>query len=108
MVASAEAFVEEVTSRSSTPTFYPGAYRLASEMSAESALDALLDPANKLENTFVIQEGSGHATPSRRPRPRPASRSRLQAAAADPLGLPAQATSVEGFCSPRPTPSRPT
>lgn len=103
VVASAEAFVEEVTSRSSTPTFYPGAYRLASEMSAESALDALLDPANKLENTFVIQEGlwardalaaasAATGIPVEE----------LQAAAADPqaLGLPAQATSVEGFLFP--------
>ena len=97
------AFVEEVTSRSSTPTFYPGAYRLASEMSAESALDALLDPANKLENTFVIQEGlwardalaaasAATGIPVEE----------LQAAAADlqALGLPAQATSVEGFLFP--------
>jgi UPF0755 protein len=103
VVASAEAFVEEVTSRSSTPTFYPGAYRLASEMSAKSALDALLDPANKLENTFVIQEGlwardafaaasAATGIPVEE----------LQAAAADPqaLGLPEQATSVEGFLFP--------
>ncbi len=103
VVASAEAFIEEVTSRSPHPTFYPGAYRLANEMSAKSALDALLDPANKLENTFVIQEGlwardafaaasAATGIPVEE----------LQAAAADPqaLGLPPQATSVEGFLFP--------
>ncbi|MFE5671802.1 endolytic transglycosylase MltG [Agromyces sp. NPDC056523] len=103
VVASAEAFTDEVTSRSPHPTFYPGAYQLANEMSAKAALDALLDPANKLENTFVIQEGlwardalaaasSATGIPLED----------LQAAAADPqaLGLPAEATSVEGFLFP--------
>ncbi|MCP2367690.1 UPF0755 protein [Agromyces flavus] len=103
VVASAEAFIDEVTSRSPHPTFYPGAYQLASEMSAKAALDALLDPENKLENTFVIQEGlwardalaaasSATGIPLEE----------LQAAAADPqaLGLPAEATSVEGFLFP--------
>ncbi len=103
VVASAEAFIEEVTSRSPHPTFYPGAYRLANEMSAKAALDALLDPANKLENTFVIQEGlwardafaaasAATGIPVEE----------LQAAAADPqaLGLPPQATSIEGFLFP--------
>ncbi|MFC4830193.1 endolytic transglycosylase MltG [Agromyces aurantiacus] len=103
VVASAEAFIDEVTSRSPHPTFYPGAYRLASEMSAKSALDALLDPANKLENTFVIQEGlwardalAAASAATGIPL------EELQAAAADPqaLGLPAQATSVEGFLFP--------
>jgi UPF0755 protein len=103
VVASAEAFTEEVTSRGSTVTFYPGAYQLAGKMSAEAALNALLDPANKLENTFVIQEGlwardalAAASTATGIPV------EELQAAAADPqaLGLPAEATSVEGFLFP--------
>jgi len=103
VVASAEAFVDEVTSRSTTPVFYPGAYRLASEMSSKAALDALLEPANKLENTFVIQEGlwardalAAAAAATGIPV------EELQAAAANPqaLGLPAEATSVEGFLFP--------
>ena len=103
VVASAEAFIDEVTSRSETPVFYPGAYRLASEMSSKAALDAILDPANKLENTFVIQEGlwardaiAAASVATGIPV------EELQAAAADPqaLGLPAEATSVEGFLFP--------
>lgn len=103
VVASAEAFVDEVTSRTPTPTFFPGAYRLANEMSAKAALDAILDPANKLENTFVIQEGlwardafAAASVATGIPV------EDLQAAAADPqaLGLPAEATSVEGFLFP--------
>ncbi|WP_400998818.1 endolytic transglycosylase MltG [Agromyces sp. GXQ0307] len=103
IVASSEAFIEEVTSRSEQPIFYPGAYRMANQMSAEDALDALLDPENKLENTFVIQEGlwardalANAAAATGIPI------EELEAAASDPqaLGLPAEATSVEGFLFP--------
>lgn len=103
IVASAEAFIDEMRSRDEAPTFYPGAYGLANQMSAEAALDALLDPATKMENTFVIQEGlwardalaaasAATGIPVEE----------LEAAAADPqaLGLPAEATSVEGFLFP--------
>lgn len=103
VVASAEAFIDEMRGRDAAPTFYPGAYRLASQMSAEAALDALLDPATKLENTFVIQEGlwardALEAASAATGIPL----EELQAAAADPqaLGLPAEATSVEGFLFP--------
>ncbi|GAA1061297.1 endolytic transglycosylase MltG [Agromyces bracchium] len=103
IVASSEAFIEEVTSRSEQPIFYPGAYRMANRMSASDALDALLDPENKLENTFVIQEGlwardalANAAAATGIPV------EDLEAAASDPqaLGLPAEATSVEGFLFP--------
>lgn len=103
IVASAEAFIDEMSARDAAPTFYPGAYRMANQMSAEAALDALLDPASKMENTFVIQEGlwardalvaasAATGIPLEE----------LQAAAADPqaLGLPAEAKSVEGFLFP--------
>ncbi|MGR0219265.1 endolytic transglycosylase MltG [Agromyces sp. ZXT2-6] len=103
IVASAEAFIDEMRSRDEAPTFYPGAYGLANQMSAEAALDALLDPATKMENTFVIQEGlwardalAAASAATGIPL------EELQAAAADPqaLGLPAEATSVEGFLFP--------
>ncbi|MGR2751627.1 endolytic transglycosylase MltG [Agromyces arachidis] len=103
IVASAEAFIDEMRSRPESPTFYPGAYGLANQMSSEAALDALLDPASKMENTFVVQEGlwardalaaasAATGIPVEE----------LQAAAADPqaLGLPAEATSIEGFLFP--------
>ncbi|WP_439565460.1 endolytic transglycosylase MltG [Microcella sp.] len=37
--------------------FIPGTYRLEEEMSAQSALDALLDPANKVELSATVREG---------------------------------------------------
>ncbi|GAA1816654.1 endolytic transglycosylase MltG [Agromyces neolithicus] len=103
IVASTEAFSEVLADADPTPIFYPGAYLMAEQMSAQSALDALLDPANKLENTFVIQEGmwaknalAEAAAVTGIPI------EELQAAAADTtaLGLPPEATSIEGFLFP--------
>ncbi|MWB98404.1 endolytic transglycosylase MltG [Agromyces sp. MMS17-SY077] len=101
VTASYDAFYDLVAQEN--PTFYPGVFRLANEMSARSALDALLDDANRMENTFVVTEGmwardalalaaEGTGIPIEE----------LQAAAADPaaLGLPAEATNVEGFLFP--------
>ena len=39
-------------------SFQPGNYRLQQEMSAESAVTALLDPANKILNSVTIPEGT--------------------------------------------------
>nr|WP_201469784.1 endolytic transglycosylase MltG [Microbacterium hydrocarbonoxydans] len=39
-------------------TFYPGNYRLQEKMTAEAALEALRDPANKLENSANVGEGA--------------------------------------------------
>ncbi|OOB92005.1 hypothetical protein B0T42_02930 [Rathayibacter sp. VKM Ac-2630] len=86
------------------PVFQPGAYSLKAEMSAKSALAALLDSdSTRLANTFVIPEGTalagalpliadGTGVPLEE----------LQAAAADfgSYGLPAEATSLEGFLFP--------
>ncbi|WP_144877673.1 endolytic transglycosylase MltG [Microbacterium sp. 1.5R] len=38
-------------------TFYPGIYRLQEKMTAEAALAALQDPANKMENSASVSEG---------------------------------------------------
>ena len=86
-----------------SPVFQPGAYTLKTKMSAQSALDALLDPANKLQNQVVVPEGEsvanalisiseGSGIPL----------ADLTAAAADygSYGLPAGATSLEGFLFP--------
>lgn len=104
IVASAEAFSDTVVAQSPQPTFFPGAYSLAEQMSSQAALDALLDPANKLENTFVITEGQTVAEGL------PAvaegtgvSLEDLQAAVAeDPssYGVPAEASNLEGFLFP--------
>src|SRR5690606_18217919 len=39
------------------PTFMPGTYGLEKQMSAQAALDALLDPANRKVSTVTIPEG---------------------------------------------------
>ncbi|TYL50775.1 endolytic transglycosylase MltG [Agromyces mariniharenae] len=103
VTASYDAFYDLLLEQPTDPEFHPGAYALAEEMSAQAALDALMDPANKLENTLLITEGTWA-------RDALAEASAvlqipiedLQAAAANPqaLGLPAGATSVEGFLFP--------
>jgi UPF0755 protein len=103
VTASYDAFYDELLAEIPEPEFHPGAYLLAKEMSARAALDALLDPSTKLENTVLIREGAWA-------RDALAEAStvlgipieELEAAAANPqaLGLPAEATSVEGFLFP--------
>lgn len=104
VTASYDAFYDLLLEQSPEPEFHPGAYQLAEKMSAQAALDALTDPANKLENTFVIPEGTalpdvlvaiaeGTGIPIEE----------LQAAAAEPpanYGLPVEATNLEGFLFP--------
>jgi UPF0755 protein len=52
-----EAFYELLLGMDQQPNFIPGTYALQQEMSAQSALDALLDPANRKVNSAVIREG---------------------------------------------------
>ena len=103
VIKTAKAFVQEVTGRSPEPTFVPGTFSLQEEMSAKAAADALLDDANRMQSTVVVREGEVMADifasieetvgiPV----------ADLEAAAADPqsFGLPAEATSLEGFLFP--------
>ncbi len=98
-----DSFYDLLLAKDEAPVFQPGAYTLKTQMSAQSALDALLDPANKLQNQVVIPEGEsmsnalvsvseGSGIPL----------VDLTAAAADygSYGLPAGATSLEGFLFP--------
>jgi UPF0755 protein len=84
-------------------TFQPGTYTLQQQMSAQSALDALQDSTNRITNKVVIPEGtvaadvyellaSATSIPV----------ADVQAAAADytSFGLPAEATSLEGWLFP--------
>ncbi|MFF1879220.1 endolytic transglycosylase MltG [Leifsonia sp. NPDC058230] len=83
--------------------FQPGAFKLAKRMSAQAALLALQDPANKVQNTAVIPEGTAEkdiipilAAATKLPA------ADLQAAAANPAayGLPPEAKTLEGFLFP--------
>ena len=84
-------------------SFEPGNFRLQEQMSAQAALDALLDPVNKITNTVTIPEGTSYedafaliasATDI--------TVDELLAAAADPtaFGVPAEAPNLEGWLFP--------
>ncbi len=103
VVKSSAAFYEAVIGRSPEPVFQPGTYSVAEKMSATAALDRLLDPASRVEDTVVIPEG----TSVRGILPLIAESTEipladLEAAAADfrSYGLPAEAPSLEGYLFP--------
>lgn len=85
------------------PSFNPGTYTLQEEMSAQAALDALQDPANRLVNAVNIREGltipeyvelleAGTGIPA----------AEFEAALVDPAsyGIPAEAPNFEGYLFP--------
>lgn len=103
VTASFDAFYDLLLAQKPAPVFQPGAYQLKKKMSAAAALSALEDPASKLENTVVVPEGTvasdvyqliadGTDIPL----------ADVQAAASDvaSFGLPAEATTLEGFLFP--------
>jgi UPF0755 protein len=103
VVKSYDAFYQLLRAETPAPVFQPGAYRLASKMSGRAALDALLDPDSKLEQTVVIPEGTTTASVLQLiSEGTSISLADLEAAAADvsPYGLPGAATTLEGFLFP--------
>ncbi|WP_072313598.1 endolytic transglycosylase MltG [Agrococcus sp. Marseille-P2731] len=56
VIASSEAFTD-ILVEDSTIQLHPGAYRVQQQMSAQGALDAILDPANKAELRVTVPEG---------------------------------------------------
>lgn len=52
-----EAFYKLLLKQDPQVVFFPGHYQLKLEMSAQAALDALQDPANKIESSVLIKEG---------------------------------------------------
>jgi UPF0755 protein len=96
-------FYQLLLSLDPAPTFIPGTYALQKEMSAESALAALQDPANVVVSKVTIPEGTtikgtlqklsdGTGIPLEE----------FQAAADDytQFGVPAKAPGIEGFLFP--------
>ncbi len=53
----ADAFYDYLISTAQNPNFQPGVYALQQKMTSAAALEALLDPANKQENTAQLPEG---------------------------------------------------
>jgi len=103
VVKTSKVFYELLLKQQPAVEFQPGTYRLRQQMSAQAALDALQNPANKMQRTAVIPEGktveqalqliaAGSGIPLEE----------LRAAAANPaqFGIPADAPSLEGWLYP--------
>ncbi len=103
VIGSSEVFYKLLLQQSPEPVFIPGAYKMRAQMTAKGALTALMNPNTRMENTFVIPEGTvvrvaleliadGTKIPLKE----------LQAAAEDytSFGLPEEAINLEGFLFP--------
>ncbi|GAA1988774.1 endolytic transglycosylase MltG [Microbacterium pumilum] len=51
------AFYDYLIETQQNPPFVPGVFKMQKQMTSEAALAALLDPANKMENTAQLREG---------------------------------------------------
>ncbi|MGN6219407.1 MAG: endolytic transglycosylase MltG [Microbacterium sp.] len=81
----ANAFYDYLIETGQNPNFQPGVYTLQKQMTSEAALAALMDPANRQENTAQIPEGySVDGTLKRLSEGTGIPLADLQAAAADP------------------------
>ena len=103
VVKTSEAFYELLLAQDPAVEFLPGSYRVKLQMSAQSALDALQDPANRMAFTAMIPEGkSVEQTLELVSAGADIPLEELQAAAADPaaFGLPEGVTSLEGWLFP--------
>lgn len=96
-----EAFYDYLIENGENPPFVPGVFKLQKQMTSEAALAALLDPANKMENTAQLREGltvdqslpllaEGTGIPIEE----------FQAAVADPAAYGVAAASLEGWLFP--------
>ncbi|WP_157078838.1 endolytic transglycosylase MltG [Herbiconiux solani] len=103
VIKNSATFYDLLLKQSPAPVFQSGTFRLASQMSAQAALTALQDPANKVDYTVTIPEGSSAkgiyqelADVTGQPL------ADFEAAGANyvALGVPAQAPSIEGFLFP--------
>lgn len=96
-----DVFYDYLVAENPGMTFYPGVYQLQKKMTAEAALAALQDEANKLDNTVSMGEGatiasslSGMADSLQIPL------ADFEAAVADPAAYGVQAQSLEGWLFP--------
>lgn len=83
--------------------FIPGVYALHAKMSSTAALSALTDPANRVENKVVIPEGtvlSVALSTISESLSIPLTDLQTVAANVSSFGLPAEATTLEGFIYP--------
>ncbi|WP_460773843.1 endolytic transglycosylase MltG [Microbacterium sp. GXF7504] len=94
-------FYDHLIETGQNPDFQPGVFRLQFKMTAEAALEALLDPANRLENTVQLREGlTLEQTLQRTADALALPLEELQAAVADPSAYGVAADSLEGWLFP--------
>lgn len=96
-----DAFYDYLIENGENPPFVPGVFKLQKQMTSAAALEALLDPANKMKNTAQLREGltveqslpllaEGTGLPVEN----------FQAAVADPSAYGVSADSLEGWLFP--------
>jgi UPF0755 protein len=96
-----EAFYDHLIEENLNPPFQPGVYRLQKQMTSAAALEALLDPANKAENTAQLPEGlTLNQTIERLAAGTGIPIEEFQAAVADPAAYGVAADSLEGWLFP--------
>lgn len=96
-----DVFYDMLIDEGLNPTFMPGVYRLQERMTAAAALEAIQDPANRLENSVGITEGG--TVDSSLPTIEEAlgiPLADLEAAVADPSVYGVEADSLEGWLFP--------
>jgi len=94
-------FYDHLIKTGQNPDFQPGVYRLQYKMTAEAALDALLDPANRMENTVQLREGlTLEQTLERTADALTMPIEDLRAAVADPSVYGVSASTLEGWLFP--------
>ncbi|QJU53616.1 endolytic transglycosylase MltG [Herbiconiux sp. KACC 21604] len=103
VVKSSAAFYDLLLKQDPAPVFQTGTFKLAEQMSAQSALDALQNPDNKVDFTVTIPEGSsakGIYQELSEVTGLPVSDFEAVGANWAALGVPAEAPSIEGFLFP--------
>lgn len=103
VVKTSGAFYQLLVKQEPQPTFYPGAYQLAKQMSAQAALSALQDPDNRVMAKVTIPEGTIEVDVlAKLAKATGISADELTAAAQDvtSFGVPASETSLEGYLFP--------
>ncbi|WP_127475107.1 endolytic transglycosylase MltG [Microbacterium sulfonylureivorans] len=96
-----DAFYDYLIEAGENPPFVPGVFKLQKQMTSEAALAALLDPANKMEDTAQLREGL--TVEQSLPLLAEATGiplEDLQAAVADPSDYGVEADSLEGWLFP--------
>jgi UPF0755 protein len=103
VVKSSQTFYKLLLAQNPAPVFQVGTYTLASGMSAQAALAALEDPANRVDYKVTIPEGnSASDIYAALAKSTGLPVSEFEAAGQDyvALGVPAEAPSIEGFLFP--------